>query len=763
MDGEVKASLGRDVLALAKERVQIGAVPEWVVPCPYAKDFKAKVSAPATHLLIDRQVQAEFRQTFTRMAVRLETMKAVQHHSQWRLEFSPQVQSIVLHSIKVIRGDIETEHGVLDRIQFLRREAGLEGFVIDGWVTLLLLLEDVRPGDVLEWSYTIHSEAHIVPNSFSALYSIPEGVQLAKHHLAVQFAEARTLKWKSSSAEFTPIEQRENGAVRWQWLTENYCGLEPETNRPAWYVGHPWIQISDCAGWQVVATGISNAWKKEGGTDALEAQVQAIREAESELPQQVARAIQFVQDEFRYFSVNVELGGQVPADCDTVIRRRYGDCKDVAFLLAQILCRLGVKASAVLVHSVLRKWIKDMLPSPVLFNHIVVQYELAGKTRWVDATIKAQGGNALNRTIPDYGFGLVIDPASTDLTKPPADSLQPGVFELNESFLLDTAGGSSRVAVTVTATGVYAESMRTQFNNESLESIAKQRLESCVRRFSQATRVGSLQYRDDREANRFVLAEVFEINGFLLTRGTPGFCWFRISNCANAGMLPPFRAGETRRSPLALPYPSNVIHTVEIESNGLAAAAISGRRFENSFFEFTCSGRGVNKFTKATFSMRTFADAVYPEQLSDYRAQLEQVLPWTGLEVRLPHGFRRMRTTSGFGALPAPGNVPSAQASAPRPESPVAVTSRDKPSPGIAVVNPVPQGSVNELRAAAEQTVLLDSNPNRRRSSRSRHRQQRRSWEGLKRSEVLWILAFVAGMAVLVGLLMMIGRASRPY
>jgi len=38
-------------------------------------------------------------------------------------------------------------------------------------------------------------------------------------------------------------------------------------------------------------------------------------------------------------SVNLELGGQIPAPTETVIRRRYGDCKDLAFLLVRLLRR----------------------------------------------------------------------------------------------------------------------------------------------------------------------------------------------------------------------------------------------------------------------------------------------------------------------------------------------------------------------------------------------------------------------------------------
>ena len=198
-----------DALIEARNRVRIEPVPDWVIPCSYPADFKPASPGPVTHLLMDRQLHAERRQTHVRMAIRLETMQAVQHESQWRLEFEPQLQSILLHSVRIRRGEAEFEHANLDRIRFLQREAGLEGFIIDGWVTLLLLVEDVRPGDILEWSYTTENRPKLLPNACTAWFTIPEGLQLARLNVMVRHAESRPLKWKTSAPDLSPVETRD--------------------------------------------------------------------------------------------------------------------------------------------------------------------------------------------------------------------------------------------------------------------------------------------------------------------------------------------------------------------------------------------------------------------------------------------------------------------------------------------------------------------------------------------------------------------------
>jgi transglutaminase-like putative cysteine protease len=761
MSVEANAPVSTNVLAAARERVRIEPVPNWVLACAYAPDFRAKTAGPVTHLLIDRQVHAELHQTFVRMAVRLETMQAVQHESQWRLEFSPRSQAVALHSIKVRRGAAETEHLALDRLHFLQREAGLEGFVIDGWVTLLLLLEDVRPGDVLEWAYTIQSQSQVLPDSCAAFFSLPANTQVGTHHLWVQFAEARPLRWKSSASDLEPVETRENGVVRWQWFSTGYACPAAEESVPAWYIGYPWIQISDCADWNIIAAAFAGAWKEEPASDALAVQAREILAAETDLPGKVDRAIQLVQDEFRYLSVNLELGGQVPTDSETVIRRRYGDCKDLAFLLVQLLRQIGISARPVLVNTVLGKSVKALLPSAGAFNHAVVEFQIDGETRWVDATMKRQGGSALNRIVPDYGVGLPVEAASSELIPPPDASLQPGVFELKESLLVDTTGDPSHLSVVVNARGLYAEKLRAEFENEGLEAIAKKRLQIYTDKFVEAKRIGPLQYRDDREANQFALAEVFEVNGFLYTDDTPDCCWLNFQNDVLCGTLTRPAAGP-RRTPLALPYPCRIVHTIEVESPGLEVAALPAARLRGDFFEFACTSRGVRKFTSATFSLTTLTDAVAPGRMDDYKKQVEQVMPLSSLRVRLPLGYSRVRKRGDFGVLPP--LVRPVSGNPAFPPLPTFAPARMSPSPGIAIINALPDAEGIKTRTTlAEQDltniILLEPEEveARRRARRARHK-RRGAGPNPKRDELFWMLAFVGLAAFIIGILYLVTR-----
>ena len=699
-------SENEDLLTRARNRVRIGPSPDWVTPTTYNREFTAKVRRALTHLVIERQAYAELQEQYFHHALRLETMQAVQHHSQWRLEFAPKTEWVVLHSVKTRRGEVEREHLSLEKIQFLRREAGLEGFIIDGGITVLLLLEDVAVGDVLEFSYTIKSQPRLLPNHWSTIFDLPLASEIGKHYFSVRHGLERQMKWKASSQSLAPVVnirkagvggnvvaphpdlfdkpltplsqsdgEREqtptaenapsNDEVELIWQGENVVTLEPEEGTPISVILYPWMQFSDCPDWQTVARAVAEAWPPEIQGDGLKKVLREIKTASADLPGQVNEAIKMVQDGFRYLSVNVELGGQIPAEPETVIRRRYGDCKDLALLLTVLLRSLGVSARPVLVHGGLRKAISGLLPSP-WFNHVIVEFQIGEERRWIDATMKFQGGGALKRMVGDFGFGLPVDANATELVSVPKGSLPTGSYELKDSFLLDTSGSPSHLAVQVTAKGIYAEQMRAEIENGGVSAVSKRRLQACADRFCRAARVGELQWRDEREKNELVLVEVFEIEGFLKNDPQTNSLVFEIRSDATAGMLllPP---QINRRDPFALPFPCRQSHTVEIDFLGLEVTKVQSFESDSKFFKFSRSGRSVRKFIKITFDFSTLTDTVPAGSSAEYRKQVETTWRASILHLRLPPGYMRIRKRGDFGSLPATtstGSVPPVSHSA---------------------------------------------------------------------------------------------------
>ena len=417
MVSDSSATQPEESLIAAKDRIRMGLVPGWVESCPFRIDFRAKPAGHVTYLLFDQQIHAGHGQTYFHVALRLDTMQAVQNESPWRLDFEPRHQHITLHSIKTWRGDAQFDHANLSSARVVDRQAA--GSALQDRMTLLLMLEDIRPGDVLEWCYTVESRSLLLPEHCASIFTLPAGAPVGKFYFSLLFNPSRPMQWRSSVPEWQPVQKQNNGEILWVWNRDSYPGLRPEENTPDWHIAYPWIQISDCPDWGTVAAAFAEAWKEDEDDATVREIAGEIAAGEGSILEQTERAIQMVQDEYRYLEVNWELDGQPPMPPGVVARRRYGDCKDLSFLLAHLLKRLGVPARLVLVNTVLRKSIAEFLPAPGVFNHLLVEYQVGGQTRWVDATLKRQGGSSLNRVTGDYGAGLPIAGLSSHLVEPP--------------------------------------------------------------------------------------------------------------------------------------------------------------------------------------------------------------------------------------------------------------------------------------------------------------------------------------------------------
>jgi hypothetical protein len=459
------------------------------------------------------------------------------------------------------------------------------------------------------------------------------------------------MKWKSASADLKPTENREKGQVMWVWTGENYEEPGPEPNTPDWCISCPWIQISDCPDWGTVAMAIAKAWKEDSEALVVAEIAKEIADKVPDTLLRVEKAIQLVQDEYRYLSVDIEPGGQMPTLPGIVARQRYGDCKDLSFLLVHLLKRLGITARPILVNTKLRKSMAAMLPMDGLFNHVVVEFGVQGETRWVDATMKQQGGGALNRFIPDYGVGLPVDLTSTRLIESPRAPVQASRYELKETILLDTTGAPSFISVVLHTKGCHAEALRQQFEKSGVEGVAGERLQLCANRFVSAKRVGSLEYRDDRTANEFVLAEVFEINGFLSAHPKRGMCRFRFPNNLVVHTLQMPEKG-VRRTPYLLPYPCNILHTIVVEASSLQPMGIRRHNVESPFVKFNRSHKCLHRFWSMTLALSTLVDAVPPDHIDEHRATVEDIWQRSLWEMTLPFGFAHPVKRKDFGSLP---------------------------------------------------------------------------------------------------------------
>jgi hypothetical protein len=485
----------------------------------------------------------------------------------------------------------------------------------------------------------------------SCFFALPEGAPLGKLFLSVRFDGSRRMEWKSSAPDLAPAEAQGKSEVHWVWARENIAGWVREENTPEWHITHPWIQVSDCAGWETVAAAFAVAWNVNQESAAIKAISHELAAGQSGILEQAEKAIHLVQDEYRYLAEEAELDGEPPVMPEIVARRRFGNSKDLSFLLVQLLRGLGISARLVLVNTRLRKSLRGLLPAPGLFNHVVVEFEAGGEKRWIDATAKGQGGGLLNRVIQDYGAGLPLRPDSSGLVSAPAPSVLSSAYDIKESILLDTSGAPSLLGVVVTARGSHAEDFHREFESLGIEGVSRRRLQMCIDRFGAGTRVGPMEYRDDRKANEFFLAEIFEIKDFLRADAKSGWFKLEVTDDILCGLLK-LPESTSRRAPFALLYPCHATHTFEVYCVALVPGVAPERTIDNPWLQFTWTRRMLAGNWIVQSTLWTLTDAVPPEGTEEYRKSVQEIRGQSSWSLLVPAGLERPHQRSDFGALP---------------------------------------------------------------------------------------------------------------
>ena len=112
----------------------------------------------------------------------------------------------------------------------------------------------------------------------------------------------------------------------------------------------------------------------------------------------------------------------------------------------------------------------------------------------------------------DFRTGLPVTPEVVDLERIAAVASLGDLYELRETFMLDTAGRPSALKVMLKAAGAEADGLRREFALEGEEVVARKREQFYRQFFPDIRRLGAMEWRDERGRNELVVADMFEMH-----------------------------------------------------------------------------------------------------------------------------------------------------------------------------------------------------------------------------------------------------------
>jgi transglutaminase-like putative cysteine protease len=544
------------------QSVIITQTPSWVekqAPDLSAVPGEGK-SGSVYYLLLDRQENVVKKTSFTHNAYKILTSEGVQEMSDISVDFDPSYQQLVFHFLSVHR-DGQILKKLPSKIKTIQREQSMERYLYDGSLTAVINMEDIRVGDVVEYGYSIQGYNPVFNGRFSRKIYFDYSVPFEKYFRKILVPSSLKLQEKYYNGEVTPQKNTVGSMATYTWHLEKADAVISDSRTPSWYEAYRYAILSDFSSWpEVTAWAYQHFQVGDSEKVKLKAAVgDHIKFTSDE--QFINDATRFVQDEVRYLGFESGRNSHKPHAPLKVFQQRFGDCKDKSLLLSSLLQLHGIEAYPMLVNTSARSHLSDELPSIDAFDHCVVQIVGKEKTFFIDPTISNQGGSGSDHYFPAYGKGLVVKEKSAELIDLPA----PGVSETIEEnkIRINNIGGSAHLTIKTEYRGGEADNQRSYFSSNSLESIQKEYINFYGNLYPDMKAEKSIETKDDREKNIFVVLEEYTIPKFWKDNdGKKGiYCelyplslesYFYISKSTQ------------RKSPYHLPYPVSYDHYMDV-------------------------------------------------------------------------------------------------------------------------------------------------------------------------------------------------------
>jgi hypothetical protein len=427
--------------------IAYGPAPAWVTASPAPTDAPDPAGAPARFVYADWQVHLgpKGREAYTAYRMKLLTAQGLAAgaiSSTW----DPASDEVTIHRLNIIRGEQVIDVLKIGKFQIIQRENNLEHSMLDGQLTATLQAPGLRVGDEIEFAMTVRRSDPTFGNRAGDVIQLPLLTAPGAFRARLLWPKTDAVQLRAADGSPEPVVRTLGAEVEHVFELRDPDSVVLTENAPTRYNIRRLVQYSSYASWAEVSNMIAPLFDKASTLapgSAVAAEAARIAASTSDPVARTEAALALVQEQVRYVYVGLDGGNYRPATAEETWERRFGDCKAKTALLLALLRELGVPAEATLVSSTGGDGIETLLPSPQLFDHVLVRATIGGKLYWLDGT---RPGDARLSHIPPPPFTWVLPlrPGAVTLEKVPFEA--PREPSLDEILRVDASAGFDKKA-----------------------------------------------------------------------------------------------------------------------------------------------------------------------------------------------------------------------------------------------------------------------------------------------------------------------------
>lgn len=269
-----------------------------------------------------------------------------------------------------------------------------EGLVPEGKLTYFSVNAPTYPFTI-EINYTIKYKGIL---GLPGYIIQPTGMSVQHAIFDVEAPADLGIRYKLVNTSIKPAITHDTNKDVYHWETTGLVANKSEAHsgsafsyEPAVFLGPNKFQLDDYDGdmtsWKNFGIWINDLYKKTGSlTDEKKSFYQSLVKNEVTAEQKARILYNYMQNNMRYVSIQLGIGGLRPFPASFVDEKKYGDCKALSNYLKSALDAVGVKSNIVIIQG-------GMTPRDVLedfpanyFNHVILCIPNMGDSTWLECT-----------------------------------------------------------------------------------------------------------------------------------------------------------------------------------------------------------------------------------------------------------------------------------------------------------------------------------------------------------------------------------------
>ena len=308
-----------------------------------------------------------------------------------------------------------------------------------------------------------------------------QSVQNSYYHLSI--ASDAGFRYLNKNTTIKPQKTTSEKTDTYFWTVTNLKAIKKEEGGVYWRI-LPKIQFAannfefygvpgDFSSWQSFGTWLKNLYADVSSlTPEREAEIRKMTDTIKTDKGKVKFLYNYMQQNMRYVSVQLGIGGLKPFPAAFVDQKKYGDCKALSNYMSALLKAVNIPSYCAIINAEANQ----EPASPTFpyngFNHVILCVPLKSDTTWLECTSTTATFGVLS-SFTENRKALLVTERGGILVSTPKSTPQENQFDSNSHIVLDADGGA-KAEIKIFGTGEYRDeyiALSSQKTDEQKETL----------------------------------------------------------------------------------------------------------------------------------------------------------------------------------------------------------------------------------------------------------------------------------------------------